>query len=460
MNNHRQTTSTTPNSLNDNYAEADVQDNITPNMPGDPDCPYCSGMGLVTLNVPVGHDDFGKAFVCVCRRAEIKQQRYQRLLDLSNLASYSHMRFDNFIADDPSFEAAQSKILQNALSMVLQFVERLSHNWLVLEGNYGAGKTHLAAALGNYLVDTGHSVMFLTVPDLLDHLRTTYSPSSGIRYDELFEVVKDVHVLILDDLGTEAPTEWAGEKLFQLLNHRYVKMLPTVITTNSNIEKLDGRIASRLKDRRFVWRVSLRVPDFRQTQGINLDDTDMTEAYRMMTFDNFDPYTDNLKRAEQLMKQFIQRRDNMGAWIILMGKHGSGKTHLCAAVANQLRANGESLIFLTVSDLIDYLRDAFNSRNETVNQRLQQLREVPVLILDNLSMRTASAWAEEKLFQVIEYRYMMQLPLIATITPSEMEQLSDRFKSRFLDRRVCTQFQIEAPAYFNRTNRIDSHGPR
>ena len=90
--------------------------------------------------------------------------------------------------------------------------------------------------------------MFVVVPDLLDHLRATFSPSSTVSYDRLFQEVRTSPLLILDDLGTQSATPWAREKLYQLLNYRYNAELPTVITTSSPLEEIDNRISSRMLD--------------------------------------------------------------------------------------------------------------------------------------------------------------------------------------------------------------------
>jgi DNA replication protein DnaC len=86
------------------------------------------------------------------------------------------------------------------------------------------------------------------VPDLLDHLRATFRPDSEASYDEQLEQVRSVALLVLDDLGTESPTPWAREKLYQLVNHRYNERLPTVFTNNVRPEQLDPRIVSRMHD--------------------------------------------------------------------------------------------------------------------------------------------------------------------------------------------------------------------
>jgi DNA replication protein DnaC len=66
----------------------------------------------------------------------------------------------------------------------------------------------------------------------------------------------------LDDLGTQNATPWAQEKLFQIINHRYVNRLPTVVTTNVDLQSIDGRISSRLKDDTLVQKVRITAPDY------------------------------------------------------------------------------------------------------------------------------------------------------------------------------------------------------
>jgi DNA replication protein DnaC len=102
------------------------------------------------------------------------------------------------------------------------------------------------------------------VPDLLDHLRATFNPESAVSYDERFDLVRSVGLLVLDDLGTESTTPWAREKLFQLMNHRYNHRLPTVITSNGDLDKLDPRLHSRLQDVALCERVLIEAGDYRR----------------------------------------------------------------------------------------------------------------------------------------------------------------------------------------------------
>jgi DNA replication protein DnaC len=139
-------------------------------------------------------------------------------------------------------------------------------SWLVLVGTYGSGKTHLAAAIANQALRQGNPVLFEVVPDLLDHLRSAFGPSSDLAYDELFERVRTAGLLVLDDLGTENTTPWAREKLYQIINYRYNYRQPTVITTNRRLSDIDERVRSRMTDAAFCKVIEITAGDYRQRQ--------------------------------------------------------------------------------------------------------------------------------------------------------------------------------------------------
>ncbi len=138
--------------------------------------------------------------------------------------------------------------------------------WLLLTGERGCGKTHLAIAIGGQCLRQGNTVFRSFVPDLMDHLRGTFSPDSAISYDELFEQVKTADLLILDDLGTQASTPWAEEKLFQIIAYRYDLRLPTIITSVDTVDELARdwpNIGSRLVDGALVDWQHISAPNYR-----------------------------------------------------------------------------------------------------------------------------------------------------------------------------------------------------
>jgi DNA replication protein DnaC len=188
---------------------------------------------------------------------------------LSSLNLHADQTFESFSmrSTDPDLQSAERDNLRRAVALARAYAEKPS-GWLVLTGAFGCGKTHLAAAITNYqLAAYRPAPMFVVVPDLLDHLRATFSPTSAITLDRLFDQVRSAPLLVLDDLGTESATPWAREKLFQLLNHRYSARLPTVITTSTEIDKIDERLRSRMLDAERCTIFAMRASSYRGSKA-------------------------------------------------------------------------------------------------------------------------------------------------------------------------------------------------
>ncbi len=239
------------------YAAVDVP----PPMPARQVCPLCRGAGYLRNDVPVGHPFFGKPIECECKIAEKKEKRRQQLLELSDLAAFRHISFKNFHVNFAGVHPSVREAFQEACHFA-----RNPNGWLVLVGTNGCGKTHLAAAIANQCLQGGAVVLFTVVPDLLAHLRATFSPNSTEAYDVRFAKMREAELLVLDDLGAHQSSSWANEKLFQLLNYRYNTRYPTVITANgSGLASIDERIISRLSDRSLVTTVVLNgAQDYRR----------------------------------------------------------------------------------------------------------------------------------------------------------------------------------------------------
>jgi DNA replication protein DnaC len=188
------------------------------------------------------------------------------------------MTFGSF---DPRGGAGASVGQRERLREALRTAEAFAadpHGWLYFSGPTGTGKTHLAVAIAITRMSRNQPVLFRFVPDLLDHLRRTFSPDSTTTYDRLFEQTKNAELLVLDDFGAQSWTPWAEEKLYQLIVHRHNAALPTVITSRVLLDDADdaepaadvrfGRrfsdaIASRLRDGTVVTELLLPGPDYR-----------------------------------------------------------------------------------------------------------------------------------------------------------------------------------------------------
>lgn len=217
-------------------------------------CPHCKGSGFLRLDAPVGDQNFGKLVPCECTMAVKDRKAFDELKKNSNIELFRDLTFANFNPLVPktreAFEAAR------------RYAKDPS-DWLVFMGEYGCGKTHLAAAIANEALNRHIRLYFAIVPDLLDYLRATFDPNSEDTYDQRFDMIRNVPLLILDDLGTENAKPWAREKLYQIINHRYNAKLPTVITTNNDLDRLDGRIKSRLCDSQLCKLIVLQAADYR-----------------------------------------------------------------------------------------------------------------------------------------------------------------------------------------------------
>lgn len=414
----------------------------------------CENKGVISYDVPVGDPRFGKFFRCEYFPVEQDLERQDKLRKLSNLGAYVDKTFDNFRVDLNMIGEQSRQSLEIAYNVAQNFAEK-PQGWLLLVGTYGCGKTHLAAAVGNIRLRYGDNVLFITTPDLLDHLRAAYAPTAETSYADLFERVRNVSLLILDDLGVEATKDWAQEKLFQLLDYRYNHKLPTVITTNSAIDALDPRVRSRLLHSDVVRRIIISAPDYRtSTQNESLQLTSNLLLYKDKQFENFDTRSnlspDHRRSLETAFNIAYAYAKEPSGWLVLMGGYGSGKTHLAAAIANYQRENtdsADSVMFITVPDLLDYLRTTYDPNGRvSFDQRFQAVRNVGLLVLDDMGTENATAWAQEKLFQIIDHRYVAKLPTVIT-TSKELQENSDRLNSRLIDRRLCRIVTISAPSY-------------
>ena len=119
---------------------------------------------------------------------------------------------------------------------------------LFISGTKGTGKTHLAAAIANQLIQGGVPVICMTMIDLLSRIKETFEGGKGTSEAEILRIYKDVPLLIIDDIGTEQPTEWGLAKIYTIINARYEGYMPTIITTNYSGDELIRRMTPATDD--------------------------------------------------------------------------------------------------------------------------------------------------------------------------------------------------------------------
>lgn len=442
------------NKNNEKAANPDTQPNRQSAINiGDPNCPRCGGLGFVGRDVPIDDPEFGKLEICACRLAQVTAARRNQLFSLSNLDALRNLTFETFKPRGRvGLGTFQADSLEQAFNTAQNFAGVLT-GWLLLTGTYGSGKTHLAAAVANQAVGMGVETIFLTVADLLDWLRFAYNNTDS-NFEERFNQIRSIPLLLIDDFGTQSSTQWAQEKLFQIINHRYINKLPTVITSNHTLSDFEPRIRSRLQDPDLVVHVEILAPDFRNpADDIGHPELSSLNHHSKQTFGSFslrknerlEPEdTQSLREAFDIAKVYAQ---NPQGWLVFYGPYGCGKSHLAAAIGNYQAGLGNPPLFVGVPDLLDYLRAAFSPSSTTsLDRRFYEIRSTRLLILDDIGTESATPWAREKLYQLINYRYNAELPTVMT-TASEPSRLDQRLFSRMSDRRLCKLVLMSAPTF-------------
>jgi len=181
------------------------------------------------------------------------------------------------------------------------------------------------------------------------------------------------------------------------------------------------------------------------------------ELLKNMTFDSFKKRVNlppelqgNLEEAHRLALDFAKSPEG---WLVFQGATGCGKTHLVAAIANYRLKEGKPVKFVVVPEFLDHLRSTFSPESPvSYDQLFEEVKNAPLLILDDFGEQSTTPWAQEKLYQVINYRYNARLATVIT-TRLATDEMDSPIASRFLDHQLSMIFNIAAPDYRTSRNR-------
>ncbi len=183
-------------------------------------CPLCDNTGWK----PIEDNGTRRVVRCDCWRESVGRQR----LDESKIPKrYQHCTLGNFAAYNESLQHAQA-----AARRVADAFPAVTHG-LLLEGQPGVGKTHLAVAVLKQVIQTtGARGLFYDTRDLLRIIRSTYDPSIRTTELEILRPVMTADLIVLDDLGAEKTSEWVDETMNLIVNTRYNERRVTIFTSN------------------------------------------------------------------------------------------------------------------------------------------------------------------------------------------------------------------------------------
>ena len=220
-------------------------------------CRVCDGTGM---EIVAG----AGARICVCRR---QAQDDDKLLLSQIPKRYENCSFNTFSATN----ASQRTAARLASEFALEFpaVDR----GLLLTGDVGVGKTHLAVSILKGLVERGFKCRFYEFGGLLKQIQDSYNPTTLASEVRVLAPVFSSDVLVLDELGASKPTDWVQDTLSHIINTRYNDKKFTIVTTNypdetadPREETLEDRIGVRARSRLFEMcrTVTMTGLDFRR----------------------------------------------------------------------------------------------------------------------------------------------------------------------------------------------------
>lgn len=219
-------------------------------------CPICrdSGWELVTDE---NGNEYARECKCGIRARQIQEGKLKFAAIPETYKNVSLRDMTLRYYDKPE----SKETFREAAQLVIDYLGNLDENIEAGRGIYfwsvtkGSGKTMLAAALANELINKyGRYVKFATSLDILDEIRATYNRDSDENESDLLQALVSTDFLIIDDFGTERASDWAGEKFYQIVNKRYINKKVTFYTSNYDLKtlKYDDRITNRMKERTYL----------------------------------------------------------------------------------------------------------------------------------------------------------------------------------------------------------------
>ncbi len=199
-----------------------------------PVCPNCQGSGWIIAE----RNGISGAKRCECVLAQQQQENW----DNAGIPPlYENASLDNFVLPTDNQLAARN--LQNVMLIVRGYAKEFPNvdkPGLLLIGEPGTGKTHLAVAALRTLIGRGFSGLFYDYQHLLQSIRASYDPTSGSTDREAYSTALDAELLLLDDLGAHRITDWVEDTVTSLITYRCNNKKPIIATTNLSDPDIGG----------------------------------------------------------------------------------------------------------------------------------------------------------------------------------------------------------------------------
>ncbi len=179
-------------------------------------------------------------------QAKLRAEQKRQAVQVAKAESLLLLRYKNVSFEDTEIVSQEfENVLQRMKKYCSNPQKRLDEGqgFYIYGKSTGSGKSHLTACVCNDLIEKGYSVMFTNFIEIANKIKETYAKKTLMTELEIINKVAGFDFLIIDDFGTEqfkktADDTFYQEKVYDILNRRYNKKLPTIFSSNLSLQEL------------------------------------------------------------------------------------------------------------------------------------------------------------------------------------------------------------------------------
>ena len=213
-------------------------------------CPICKGSEWILTE----KDGIETATPCKCRERAIMSRRL-RFADIPEAfrgIDLKTFRVDVYRQPDSKKKVADACRIVKAYLGDFEHQREQGMGLFIWSRAKGSGKTRIAAGIANELMKS-YAVKFAVSLTILQEIKKTWRRDAEYSENQLLDALCTTDILVIDDFGVERPADWISDKLYQIINERYINKRVTIFTSNESLDTIqyDDRITNRIKERTY-----------------------------------------------------------------------------------------------------------------------------------------------------------------------------------------------------------------